>query len=71
MVIMRREKFNKGGRTVNVDVGLAFMSVLTLLEGEVGRGLLGLGFHERSCCCSDDEEAVDYEALEGNHCEYA
>ena len=58
----------KGRRTVNVDVGLAFMSVLTLLEGEVGRSLLGLSFHERSCCCIDGKEAVDYEALEGNHC---
>lgn len=61
----------KGRRTVNMDVGLAFMPVLTLLEREVGRSFLGLGFKERSSCCSDGEETVDYEVLEGNHCECA
>ena len=66
--IMRR---GLGRRTVYVDVGLAFMSVLTLREREVGRSLLGLGFDERSSSCSDGEEAIDYEVLEGNHCEYA
>lgn len=54
-----------------MDVGLAFMPVLTLLEREVGRSLLGLGFNERSSSCSDDEEPVDYEVLKGNHCVYA
>lgn len=53
-----------------MDVGLAFMPVLTLLERGVGRSLLGLGANKRSSSCSDEEEAVDYETLEGNHCGY-
>lgn len=58
----------KGRRTVNVDVGLAFMPVLTLLEREDGRIFLGLGFNERSSSCSDGQETVNYEVLEVNHC---